>query len=207
MSAPVTLYHAPQSRSSCVLWMLEEIGQLHSVEVIDFRDGRHRTPAFLAVNPLGKVPALVHGGEVMTETGAILTYLADAFPEATLAPLIGARDRGAYLRWMFFYAASFEPAIIDRALKREPGMPAMSPYGTFDAVVETAAKALEHGPFLLGERLTASDVLWGSGLAWAIGFGLVPERAAFTRYLAQIAARPAYQRAQMRDAAYKDALV
>lgn len=207
MTGPVTLYHASPSRSSTILWLLEEIGQPYTVEQVDIREGRHRSTAFLAINPLGKVPTIVHDGTVVTETGAIATYLADAFPAAKLSPPIGHRDRGAYLRWLFFYGSCYEPAIIDKAMKREAGAVGLSPYGSYDAVIETTAKALETGPYLLGATFSAADVVLGSGLAWTMGFGLVPKRPEFEAYVARLDARPARMRAQVKDAALKAKLV
>ena len=203
MASPVTLYHASPSRSSTVLWLLEEIGQPYTVELVDIRESRHRSPAFLQINPLGKVPTIVHDGAVVTETGAIATYLADAFPAAKLAPPIGHRDRGPYLRWLFFYAASYEPAIVDKAMKRETGAAGMSPYGSYDAVIDTTAKALAKGPYLLGDTFSAADVVLGSGLEWTMGFGLVPKRPEFEAYVARLDARPARMRAKEKDAAFK----
>ena len=202
MAEPVTLYHASPSRSSTILWLLEEIGQPYTVKQVDIREGRHRSAAFLGLNPLGKVPTIVHDGAVITETGAIATYLADAYPTARLAPLIGHKDRGAYLRWLFFYGSSYEPAIIDKAMKREAGATGMSPYGSFDAVIDTTAKALAKGPYLLGDTFSAADVVLGSGLAWTMGFGLVPKRPEFEAYVAHLDARPARKRAQEKDAGF-----
>ena len=199
----LTLYHSPQTRSSTILWMLEEVGVSYIVELVDVREERHRTPAFLAINPLGKVPAIVHDGVTITESGAILTYLADAFPQANLAPAFNDRKRGPYLRWLFTYSAAYEPAVVDRALKREAGAVGMSPYGSFDRVIDTMAAALKTGPWLLGETFSAADVQWGAGLGWTMMFGLVPKRPEFEAYVARVEARPARLRAQAKDAAFK----
>ena len=203
MASPVTLYHASPSRSSTILWLLEEIGQPYNVELVDIRESKHRSTSFLHINPLGKVPTIMHEGAVVTETGAIATYLADAFASAKLAPPIGHKDRGAYLRWLFFYGSSYEPAIIDKAMKREPGATGMSPYGSYDAVINTTAKALAKGPYLLDDTFSAADVVLGSGLAWTMGFGLVPRKSEFEAYVARLDARPARKRAQEKDAAFK----
>lgn len=191
MDADLTLYHSPQTRSSGVRILLEELGAPHHLEVLDLRSGQGREPAYLGVNPLGKVPALRHGDALITEQGAIYLYLADLFPERGFAPPIGDPLRGPYLRWMVFYGSSFEPAVVDRALQREPGPQAMSPYGTFDAVLNTVVDALTPGPYLLGERHSAADVLWGAALSWTTSFKLVPEEPAIMAYLARINARPA----------------
>ena len=194
------LYHAAPSRSSTALWMLEEIGEPYELNVLNMKAGEQRSAAYLAINPMGKVPALEHDGQLVTEVGAICLYLADAFPKAGLAPAIGDRQRGAYLRWMFFQGNCFEPAIIDRAMKREPGAQAMSPYGDFDTTIEVAAKAVAKGPWFLGDRFTALDVYFGSAIRWTTMFGLCPDRPEFARYIARLGERPAAQRAAARDA-------
>ena len=193
--ANLTLYHAAPSRSSTVMWMLEEIGEPYDLVVLDLKRGDQRKPAHLAVNPMGKVPAIVHDGALVTESGAICTYLADAFPKAGLAPAIGDPLRGPYLRWMFFQGNCLEPAIIDHALKREPGRRGMMPYGDYDTTVGVIEKAIEKGPWFLGKRYSAADVYVGSAIAWGLQFKLLPERDAFKRYADRLAQRPAQQRA------------
>jgi glutathione S-transferase len=199
----VLLYHAPHTRSSGVVLLLEELGVPYRLQVLDFPAGEHRKPDYLAVNPMGKVPALRHGDALVTEQVAIYIYLADLFPERGLAPAIGDALRGPYLRWLVFYAASFEPAMADRAQQRGPGPAAMSPYGDFDTVLNTLAEQLRQGPWLLGDRFTAVDPLWGSALAWAVAAGLVPERPEFTNYLQHFSARPAVARARAVDEAQR----
>ncbi len=198
---PITLYHAPRTRSSGVLALLEELGAPYALHVLDHSKGEHRMPAFLAVNPLGKVPTLKDGAAVVTEQVAIFIHLADLFPTAGLAPALGDPDRGPYLRWLVFYAAAFEPAVVDRAMKREPGTRAMSPYGEFEAVLDTVSAALTPGPYLLGERFSAADILWGGALGWTTGFKIVPERPEFMAYARRVAERPAVQRARVKDEA------
>ena len=205
-ASKVTLFHAPHSRSSTALWMMEEIGQPYDLQIIDFKAVENRQSTYLAINPLGKVPAIQHNSGIVTETTAILTYLADAFPAAKLAPAIGDPRRGPYLRWMFFYAASFEPAVVDKAMKREPGPIAMSPYGTFEMVIDTIDTALATGPYLLGDQFTAADVMWGSGLDWTMGFGITPKQPHFLAYVERINARPARKSAQAKDAELKKAM-
>lgn len=131
---------------------------------------------------------------------AIFLYLADLFPEKGFAPPQGDPLRGPYLRWMVFYAACFEPAVADRALKREPGRPSMMAYGDFDSVLDTVAEQLATGPYMLGAHFGAVDVLWGSGLAWTTMFGLIPERAEFKAYIERFNARPAVARVRAMDA-------
>jgi glutathione S-transferase len=198
----ITLYHAPNTRSSIVLNLLEEIGAPYDVKLLNMKAGEQRQPAYLAINPMGKVPAIVHDGALITEQVAIFLYLADLFQKAALAPSMGDPLRGPYLRWMVFYAACFEPAVGDRALKREPGPPSMMAYGDFDSVIDTIAGQLARGPWLLGDRFTAADVLWGSGLAWTTMFGLIPERPEIAPYVERFSARPAVARAKERDAAW-----
>ncbi|MBN9563413.1 MAG: glutathione S-transferase family protein [Alphaproteobacteria bacterium] len=198
----VTLFHSPQTRSTGVLTLLEELGAPYRLELLNQNKNEHQAPAYLAINPMGKVPALRDpAGGIVTEQVAIFLHLADLFPEAGLAPPVGDPRRGPYLRWMVFYAASFEPAVVDRALAREPGRRAMSPYGEFDTVIDTITAALAKGPFLLGDQPSAADILWGTALAWTTGFKLVPERPEIMDYVRRIADRPAVKRAQEKDAA------
>ncbi len=199
MSAALRLHHAAPSRSSTALWMLEELGEPYELNVLNFKVGEQRQPTYLAINPMGKVPALQHNSQLITEVGAICAYLADAFPKAGLAPAIGDPLRGPYLRWMFFQGNAFEPAIVDRALKREPGNPAMLPYGDFDTTVGVVEKAVATGPWFLGDRFTALDVYFGSAIRWTTGFGLLPVRPAFTSYIERLNARPAAKRAAAKD--------
>lgn len=194
----LTFYHTPQTRSSGVMALLEELGAPHTLHLL--RQGQQREPEFLAVNPMGKVPALRDGGMIVTEQVAVYLYLADRFPTAGLAPGLADPLRGPYLRWMAFYGSSFEPALIDRAMKREPGRAAMSPYGDYDTMLQTLTDQLARGPYILGERFTAADVLWGSALAWTTSFKLVAETPEIMAYVARISARPAIRRAREKDA-------
>ena len=196
----VTLFHSPNTRASGVLLLLEELGAPYQLHVVDMKAGEHRRPDYLAVNPMGKVPAIRHGEALVTEQVAIYLYLADLFPQAGLAPPIGDPQRGPYLRWLVYYAASFEPAVVDRALKREPAPPSMCPYGDFDTMLKTLTDQLARGPYLLGERVSAADVLWGSALRWTTGFKLVPETPEIAAYIARMGARPAVARVMAKDA-------
>lgn len=199
-TGPITLFHSPQSRSAGALTLLEELGAPYEVKLLNMKAGEQRMPEFLAINPLGKVPAILHGGVLVTEQVAIFNYLADLFPNAGLAPAFDDPRRGPYLRWLVFYAACFEPGMVDRAMKREPAPLAMSPYGDFDAVVAALEDQLMESPYLLGDSPTAADVLWGLALKWIIGFGLVPDTATFRAYVGRIAQRPAALRVAQRDA-------
>ena len=196
----ITLFHSPHTRSSGTLVLLEEIGAPYALRVVDMKGGEQRRSDYLAINPMGKVPAILHDDALVTEQVAIYLYLADLFPESGLAPAIGDSLRGPYLRWMVFYAACFEPAVVDRAMNREPGGQAMSPYGDYDTMLATLTAQLKRGPWLLGERFSAADVLWGTALTWTTGFKLVPELPEITGYLARFNVRPAVARAQARDA-------
>lgn len=201
----LTLYHAAPSRSSVVLWMLEELGQPYDVQLVSFKKGENLQPEFLAVNPMGKVPALKHGDVVITESAAICTYLADEFPQAKLNIPTGDPQRGTYLKWLFFGPSCVEPAMMDQAFPRkdEPPRSALG-FGNFDLVMDVLAEATSKAdPYLLGSQFTAADVVIGSGLNWGMIFKLIPERPEFVAYVDRLNARPAAQRAQAKDAEYK----
>jgi glutathione S-transferase len=197
----VTLFHSPNSRSTGALTLLEELGVSYHLQVLNMQVGEQRQPAYLAVNPMGKVPAIRHGNAVVTEQAAIYIYLADMFAEAGLAPALTDARRGPYLRWMVFYAACFEPAMVDKAMKREAGAPMMSPYGDFDTVVSTLTSQLEAGPYMLGEDFTALDVLWGTALQWMTAFGLLGATSVIKAYIERVTTRPAFIRVKEKDAA------
>ena len=189
-------YHAPNTRSAAIRWLFEELGSPpHETKVLNLSKAEHKSQAYLAINPMGKVPTIVHRGTPITETAAIAIYLADLFPAAHLAPDIGDPARGTYLRWMIFYQAAVEPAATDHYLKHAPGSPSMMGYGTYDATVAALAGALAKGPYILGERFSAADVVAGSGVRWMLMFKLLPQRPEFTRYADRLAQRPALQRA------------
>jgi glutathione S-transferase len=198
----LTLYHAAPSRSSIVHWMLEELGEPYDIHLVSFKKGENLKPEYLAVNPMGKVPALRHGDVVITEAAAICTYLADEFPKAKLSVPVGDPRRGIYLKWLFFGPSCFEPAITERAFPRkEPPARSTLGFGDFDTVMDVLAKAAGQAkPYLMGEQFTAADVVIGSGLRWGIMFKLVPERPEFTAYVARLADRPALRRATAKDA-------
>ena len=198
---PLTFFHTPRTRSTGALILLEEMGVPYTLELIDQKHGQQLAPAFRAINPMGKVPALKDGEVVVTEQVAIFLHLADRHPELNLAPPPGDPLRGRYLRWMVFYAASYEPALVDRALQREPGRRGMSPYGEYDTVIDAVAGMLEPGPWVLGERFSAADLLWGIALDWTMTFGIAPERPVFRSLVDRVNARPAVQRARAKDAA------
>ena len=196
----LTLYHSPQSRSSLVHWLLEELGEPYDLHLLNIKTGENRMPAYLAVNPMGKVPALKHGDTVITEAAAICCYLADEFPKAGLNIPIGHRQRGPYLKWLFFGPGTLEGAVIDRAFPRAAEAPrAALGYGDFDTTMDVVVRAVTPGPFLMGEKFTAADVIIGSNLRWATAFKLIPERKEFVDYVARFADRPAAKRANAKD--------
>ncbi len=194
------LYHSPQTRSSGSRVLIEELGADVELKVLDMRAGEQRQPDFLAVNPMGKVPALVDDGALITEQVAIYLYLTERFPEKGLAPPVGDPLRGPYLRWMVFYGSSFEPACVDKAMKREPGHQGMSPYGDYDTVLRTVTDQLKRGPYLLGERFSAADVLWGGALNWMTIFGIVEKTPEIAAYVERTTSRPAFRKVTEADA-------
>jgi glutathione S-transferase len=197
MSDEINFYHNPQSRSQMVHWMLEEAGAPYKVAPIDFANNEHKAPAFLKLNPMGKLPTIVHRGTVVTETAAIIAYLADVFPKAGLAPAIDDPRRGAYYRWLFFGAGCFEPALLDTVMKRPPvERKSAVGWGSYEDVLSTLKTAPTAGPYLLGDMFTAADVYMGSEINFAMMFGgpgLKGEKM-FDDYVARLTARPAYKR-------------
>jgi glutathione S-transferase len=196
----ITLFHAPQTRSTAALTLLEELGAPYELKILNMKAEEQREPAYLAINPLGKVPAIRHRGALVTEQIAIFIYLADLFPEAGLAPAIDDPRRGPYLRWLVYYAACYEPALVDRGTNRAQVSAAMSPYGDFDAMLSTVVSQFEQHPYLLGDTITAADILWGIALQWGMMFKLVPESQAILRYVRRITERPAALAVSARDA-------
>jgi glutathione S-transferase len=196
----ITFFHSPNTRSSGVRLLLEELGAPYELRAINMKAGEQRKPAYLAINPMGKVPAILHRGELVTEQVALFIYLADLFPQAKLAPAQDDRLRGPYLRWLVYYGSAFEPAVVDRAMKRDAAQAAMSPYGDYDTMLKTLTGQLAKGPYLLGERMTAADVLWGSALTWTTMFKLVPELPVITDYIARMTGRPAVSKVKAADA-------
>lgn len=198
----LTLYHASPSRSSIALWMLEELGEPYDIKLLSLTDGDNLKPDYLAINPMGKVPALRHGDTVITEVAAICTYLADEFHAAKLNVPVGSSRRGTYLKWLFFGPGCLEPAVVDRAAPRkDPPRRAMLGYGDFDITMDVVAKAVSSGPYIMGEQFTAADVVIGANIRWGLIFKLLPERKEFTDYVARLAARPACMRADEKDKA------
>jgi glutathione S-transferase len=192
----IKLYWSPRSRSFTTLWLMEETGQPYERILTDIATGAQKSPDFLKVNPMGKVPALQDGDVTMAESAAICAYVADRYPQAKLAPPIGDPRRAKYLQWLFFAPSCIEPAILQAYLKLD--IPAMSAaWGSTTQTFDVLDQALEKGPWLLGDDFTAADVAIGAGINYAIRlFKMVPERPNFERYLDACAARPAFQTAQ-----------
>jgi glutathione S-transferase len=197
MANELVLYYNPMSRARTAHWMLEEVGQPYRLQIVNLQKGEQKSASFLAINPMGKLPALTHRGVVVTESAAIVTYLADAFPAARLAPALDEPARGTYLRWMFFGASCVDPGLIDKMLQRPASdKPMAIGYGQFEVMLDTLEKAVTPGPYILGDRFSAADVFIGS----QIGFGMVmaktfEPRPAFQKYLDHCTQRPAWQRA------------
>ncbi|WP_375767448.1 glutathione S-transferase family protein [Archangium gephyra] len=200
MSNELVFYTNPMSRGRMVRWMLEEVGQPYRTELLEFGTTM-KAPAYLAINPMGKVPALRHGDTVITEVAAICTYLADAFPQAGLAPAPGSRERGPYYRWLFFGAGPIESSVNNKAMGFQvpPERAGASGYGSLDAVLHTLEGAVSHGDYLVGDRFTAADLYVGSQLGWGMQFGTIEKRPAFERYVGRIMQRPAAIRAREID--------
>jgi glutathione S-transferase len=191
----IVFYTNPMSRGRMVHWMLEEVGAPYRVELLSFDKKEHKSPAYLKVNPMGKVPAIVHRGTVVTEVAAICTYLADAFPQAGLAPRIDESARGTYLRWLYFGAGCIEPALIDRMFSRPmPDRPGAIGYGSYDDVMQTLELAIKPGPHILGERFSAADVYIGAQIGWGMTTKAIDPRPSFQAYLGHLSQRPAFKR-------------
>ena len=189
------LYWSPRTRSFSALWLMEETGQPYERVLTDISTGAQRTPEYLAINPMGKVPALRDGDATLAEAAAICAYVAERYPEAGLAPPLGDPLRAKYLYWLFFAPSCIEPAMVQVATKIE--MPSVAAgWGEAARVFDVLDKALEKGPWILGETFSAADIAIGSGLNFAVKlFKMVPSRPSFDRYIEACSARPAFQRA------------
>jgi glutathione S-transferase len=203
MSDELIFYTNPMSRGRIARWMLEEVGAPYRTELLEYGTTM-KAPEYLAINPMGKVPAIKHGDVVVTEASAVCAYLADAFPEANLAPALDDRRRGTYYRWMFFAAGPLEAATTNKALGMTPppNRNATLGYGSYEDTMATLELALSKGPYIVGEQFTAADVYVGSQIGWGLMFGMIEKRPAFTAYFERINARPAAQRARTLDGAF-----
>jgi glutathione S-transferase len=201
MAEEIVFYTNPMSRGQIVRWMLEEVGQPYRTEIMQY-EASMKSPEYLAINPMGKVPAITHRGQVVTECAAICAYLADAFPDAGLAPAAGSPDRAAYYRWLFFAAGPLESAVSNKSagFVAGPERSRMMGYGTFETTMDVLEKAVSNG-YLAGGKFSAADVYLGSQVLWGLQFGSIDKRPAFETYAALLNARPAYQRAKEIDGA------
>lgn len=200
----LTLYTNPMSRGRMARWMLEEIGRPYDTVVLDYGTTM-KAPDYLAINPMGKVPAIRHGDTVVTECAAICAYLADAFPEAGLAPEPGSPERGPYYRWLFFGAGPIEAAVGNHALG--VSVPAererMMGYGSYGQVMDTLDQAVgqanARGGWLAGDRFTAADLYVGGHIGFGLAFGVIEDRPSFRAFHDRIKDRPAALRAGALD--------
>lgn len=198
MSEDVIFYTNPMSRGRIIRWMLEEVGCPYRAEVLDF--AAMRSPDYRAVNPMGKVPAIRHRGQVVTEAAAICAYLADAFPEAGLAP--PPEERGAYYRWLFFAAGPLEAAVTNHSLGFEPEgerQQILAGYGNYQRILDALEALVPAEGYIAGPTFTAADVYVGSHIGWGMQFGALEKRPGFAEYWARVRDRPAYRRATALD--------
>jgi glutathione S-transferase len=196
MTDELIFYTNPMSRGRIARWMLEEVGRPYQTVLLEYA-GSMKAPGYLAINPMGKVPAIRHGQTIVTECAAICAYLADAFPEAGLAPPVGDHRRGPYFRWLFFAAGPIEAAVTNRTLGFEvpPEGERMAGYGSFAAVMDAMEQAVSGSDYIAGDRFSAADVYFGSQIGWGLRFGSIEKRPAFETYWNRISARPAAIRA------------
>ena len=195
----IKLFWCPRTRASRILWMLEEMGEPFEVEQVDLLKPETKSAEFLAASPMGKVPAITDGPVKIADSAAIALYLADRYPASTLAPAIDDPLRGSYLYWMIFTPGVIEPAMAEKFNKWEVSR-GTSGWGDFDLMMEVLQKGLEQGPWLLGDRFSAADVLVGSSVYFMKIFGILPENPLLEAYVERCLARPAYTKALARDA-------
>jgi glutathione S-transferase len=193
-------FHSPNTRSAGARVLLEELGVPYELHVLNMKAGDQRGADYLKVNPMGKVPAVLHGDVLITEQVALYIYLPDVFPKAGLAPALDDPQRGPYLRWIAYYGSCLEPAVVDRFMKREAAPVSMCPYGDYDTMLNTLVGQLRKGPYMLGERISAADLLWGLSLRWMTGFKLVPELPEIMDYVGRLTSRPSFVRVTEADA-------
>lgn len=193
MSDRPLLYHMPQTRGGTTLWMNEELGDVCTVKLINLRNGEGRTKEFLKINPMGKLPSLTHKGATVTEAAAICAYLADLHPEKGLAPAPGDPQRGVFYRWMFFAPSCIEPMMLDKLGKVTRENAVAAGHGDYERVMASITQALSSGPYLLGDKFSAADVVMGSTLNFATMFGAIPLEGAVKNYVERIKARPAFK--------------
>ena len=195
----ITLYHHPFSRAAGVLWSLEEVGEPYELKYVDIMKGQQKSPEHLALNPMGKIPVLVDGEAVVTESAAIALYLADRYAAGRLAPRLDDPRRGAYLRWSLFAPSVIEPG----AMAKMAGWqfkPGQAGWGDFDAMLKAIDSALGHGDYILGDMFSIADVIFGGSLRYMTRFKMLTASPAVAAYVDRLAARPACQRADARNA-------
>ena len=194
MSDDLVLYYNPSSRAGIAHLMLEEVGAPYRLELVRFDKREHKTEKYLAINPMGKLPALTHGSVVVTEAAAICAYLADAFPTAGLAPPVDSPLRGTYYRWLFFASSCLEYAVLDHSIGRVPDQPSRIGYGTYEDTLGALEKAITPGPYILGDKFSAADVYVGSQIAWGLMTKSLDPRPVFLEYQGRLMQRPAFGR-------------
>jgi glutathione S-transferase len=194
MTDEIVFYHDPMSRGRIVHWMLEEVGVPYRIERLSLDKGEHKQPEYLKLNPMGKIPTIIHRNTVITEAAAICAYLADAFPAAQLAPPVDDPRRGTYYRWLFFGAGCVEPAMADKTFPRGATNPRSLAWGSYEDTVNTLEGALKPGPFILGDRFSAADVYVGSEIGWGLMVKSLEPRPSFAAYVGRLNERPAMQR-------------
>jgi glutathione S-transferase len=200
MTETLTFYTNPMSRGRIARWMLEEVGEPYETVVLDY-DTTMKSPEYLAVNPMGKVPAIRYGDTIVTEGAAICAFLADMFPDRGLAPAPGNPKRGPYYRWLFFAAGPVEAAVTAKSLGllAPEDKKRMAGYGSFDETIDCLETALRPGPFICGEQFTAADVYVGAQIGWGMMFGSIDKRPMFQDYVGRLQSRPAAIRANQLD--------
>jgi glutathione S-transferase len=196
----ITLYHHPFSRAAGVLWMLEEIGRPYELHFVDIMAGEQKSPKIVALNPMGKLPILVDGEQVVTESAAIGLYLADRYAPGQLAPNLDDPARGTYLRWSLFSPSVVEPGSMAKVAgwSYKPGQ---AGWGTYDAMIDAMASAVTDRQYLLGDRFSMADVIFGGTMRYMLRFGMLEARPVFTAYVERLNQRPALQRADARNEA------
>jgi len=195
ISMSITLYHHPYSRAANVVWMLEEVGVPYEIRFVDIMTGAHKAPDIVALNPMGKLPILVDGDAVVSESAAIALYLADRYSLGKLAPALDDPKRGTYLRWSLFAPSVIEPGSLAKANNWE-FKPGSAGWGKHEDMLEAMAFAIGKGPFLLGETFSVAAVIFGGTIAFMLQFDMLEKRPAFTEYAARLAERPAAQKAK-----------
>lgn len=201
----IVLYHHPYSRAANMIWALEEVGAPYTLRTVNLMAGEQKAPEFLALNPMGKLPVLVDGDAVVSETSAICLYLGDRYAAGRLAPAVDDPARGAYLRWSVYPSAVIEPGAMSKA-NGWTYRPSQAGWGSYESILQTLDGALAAGPWLLGDRFTMADVLVGASLRWMLMSKMIDALPSFTAYTARLAERPALQASEARNAAIKKEL-